>query len=550
MPALAIAPADLLSSAPQSTASNSANHEGLFASHLKNATDHQNGAASSSANAAQKQRRGRTQNGAQGAKKTDGPQGAKKTGPSQPTDMAGNAPVTAANPNTPVNANAAAPQPASALPAAPAPTETGTQTLATTPPAAGSQRESVMTKLLAKVAAGTTAAAGNSAPAANQPPVQQTAGQAPAAPAQLAGDATKTRPAAAGMAGNPAASAAAQAANLGKGSALAATAHFAANQADKGASLPQAQTQAQGTVAIAVAGQQPDGQMQNSTAALMQDTFGQQFSGNLQTKAAGEESDDSAPSAAATTPEDRTVDVNGNYIRSRLPKNPGNTAPESEAKQNAQTDSVQQSKQQKPAPTADAMKSAADIGQRPQAITGQEETSPLLFAGQQQAPGPQPASLAPIASMTLHLPSGMTVPDSAVVDQMLTYFSTNRQLESGMVTIRLYPEELGELRMEIKVAQDNIKAHIVAQNPQAQEMINRHLPRLREALEQQNLHLQQVEVSVAVHNQTGNGQFQESNAWRQSASSSRHEVNQADFTQELDDATDDESAANILSVLV
>ncbi len=46
--------------------------------------------------------------------------------------------------------------------------------------------------------------------------------------------------------------------------------------------------------------------------------------------------------------------------------------------------------------------------------------------------------------------------------------------------------------MEIKVEQDNIKAHIIAQNPQAQEMIDRHPPRLREALELQGLNLQQI----------------------------------------------------------
>lgn len=54
--------------------------------------------------------------------------------------------------------------------------------------------------------------------------------------------------------------------------------------------------------------------------------------------------------------------------------------------------------------------------------------------------------------------------------------------------------------MEIRVEQDNIKAHITTQNPQAQEMLDRHLPRLREALEQQGLRLDQVEITVADKN--------------------------------------------------
>jgi flagellar hook-length control protein FliK len=95
------------------------------------------------------------------------------------------------------------------------------------------------------------------------------------------------------------------------------------------------------------------------------------------------------------------------------------------------------------------------------------------------------------------LPSGLIVPDTTVMDQVLTHLSLQRRLASTTVHLRLNPQELGELRMEIKVEQDNIKAHIIAQNPQAQEMIDRHLPRLREALELQGLNLQQVSVTLA-----------------------------------------------------
>ena len=173
----------------------------------------------------------------------------------------------------------------------------------------------------------------------------------------------------------------------------------------------------------------------------------------------------------------------------------------------------------------------------------------MSFPLQPQALG-QPAAITPIASVALQLPSGITVPDTAVVDQIFAHFSASTHLKNGMVTLRLYPEELGALRMEIKVTQDTIKAHIVAQTAQAQEMINRHLPRLHEALEQQGLHLLQVEVSVAAHNQTGGERFQENHNWRQSAHSVSHAASQPDCTQESDDITGNDSTNGSLSVLV
>ena len=95
------------------------------------------------------------------------------------------------------------------------------------------------------------------------------------------------------------------------------------------------------------------------------------------------------------------------------------------------------------------------------------------------------------------------------MDQMIAHFAMSRRLETSTVNLRLHPQELGELRMEIKVEQDNIKAHIIAQTPHAQEMIDRHLPRLREALEQQGLHLAQVEVTLAANDRTDSQAFQD-----------------------------------------
>jgi flagellar hook-length control protein FliK len=144
------------------------------------------------------------------------------------------------------------------------------------------------------------------------------------------------------------------------------------------------------------------------------------------------------------------------------------------------------------------------------------ESQPFLF-NHQQAGSQSGAMPLPLESSMYRLASGLPVPEGTVTDQIIAHFSANKRLESGSVNLKLYPQELGELRMEIKVDQDNVKAHIIAQSPQAQEMIDRHMPRLREALEQQGLHLQHIEVSVATQDNGANERFQDNGARRQAA---------------------------------
>ena len=144
------------------------------------------------------------------------------------------------------------------------------------------------------------------------------------------------------------------------------------------------------------------------------------------------------------------------------------------------------------------------------------ENEPLLFSHNPMTTPPATTGTQTEMAM-FRLPSGLMVPEGTVIEQLITHFSANRRLESGSISLQLHPRELGALRMEIKVEQDNIKAHITVQNPQAQEMIDRHLPRLREALEQQGLFLQQVEVTLAAEDNTNGRRFQNNHPQQQQA---------------------------------
>lgn len=165
------------------------------------------------------------------------------------------------------------------------------------------------------------------------------------------------------------------------------------------------------------------------------------------------------------------------------------------------------------------------------------DSEPLLFS---HTPLITPTATTSTQSefAVLRLPSGLMVPEGTVIEQLITHFSANRRLESGSVSLQLHPRELGALRMEIKVEQENIKAHITVQNPQAQEMIDRHLPRLREALEQQGLFLQQVEVTLAAEDNANGRRFQHNHPQQQAGRFPRGSITPLTPALETETATD------------
>ncbi len=296
---------------------------------------------------------------------------------------------------------------------------------------------------------------------------------------------------------------------------------------------------------------------QSTTAAAIetvtvQSASGQTFSVAQGTAVLEEPAVQESKSGAAVPTESQRVDINGNYIRSRLPSKPeSNNSQDSGGRFQ---EAMSQTRHRETAATNNqSSPMQATFEQQTthsqQTVFGQE-TQPLVFSHQQSPTQPLTVNSPTAPSTAYHLPSGLVVPEGAVVDQVIAHFSVNRRLETGTVNLKLHPQELGELRMEIKVEQDNIKAHIITQNPQAQEMIDRHLPRLREALAQQGLHLQQVEVTVATHDHTGREQMQDHRSWQQGKPvPQRPGIEQPVFSLEPDETSGDgQAAATTLSV--
>lgn len=128
---------------------------------------------------------------------------------------------------------------------------------------------------------------------------------------------------------------------------------------------------------------------------------------------------------------------------------------------------------------------------------GAEETAVFSLEGAR----PVPAQPETGAGPTLRLPSGAFVPESHLLHQVVERLTLRHQGDRSQMTLRLHPEELGELRMELVMEKGVLKAQIQAQNPQVQEVLERNLFRLRDALEQQGLTLEQFDVNQGARQQ-------------------------------------------------
>lgn len=312
---------------------------------------------------------------------------------------------------------------------------------------------------------------------------------------------------------------------------------------------------AEQTAAVAstnpVSGLAPETEPPQTGPQLVQNQYGQILAIHQAGEPEGDESIASSPGkTGASGAEGKSLDINNNYIHSHLPDGTSKNA--ADKGDNQQADNSSQNQQTELSKNANV--GGGETQATPEQLTaskGQVISTPenqgLIFSHQRSG-SPLALSVAETDSSLYRLPTGNTVPEGTVVDQMISHFSVNKQLETGTVNLRLYPQELGELRMEIKVEQDNVKAHIIAQNPQAQEMIDRHLPRLREALEQQGLHLQHVEVTVAANDNASGERFQKNSGWQQPHHSSKN--NQAVFSlNQEEDADEAIQALSNLSVL-
>ena len=88
-------------------------------------------------------------------------------------------------------------------------------------------------------------------------------------------------------------------------------------------------------------------------------------------------------------------------------------------------------------------------------------------------------------------------PDVDILEQIRTRMNISGKNGMQKITIGLTPESLGKLNIEITKGQNGISAQILADNPQAKEILDKNLDGLKSVLQSQGVNVNNVNVKVA-----------------------------------------------------
>lgn len=89
-----------------------------------------------------------------------------------------------------------------------------------------------------------------------------------------------------------------------------------------------------------------------------------------------------------------------------------------------------------------------------------------------------------------------SVTDSQVLQQMITKFQAELQRGSRQINMKMHPPELGRVQLNLISEDNGLQAHLQVQNAQVQSILERNMAALKQALEQQDLDFDQIDVSV------------------------------------------------------
>jgi flagellar hook-length control protein FliK len=149
----------------------------------------------------------------------------------------------------------------------------------------------------------------------------------------------------------------------------------------------------------------------------------------------------------------------------------------------------------------------ASIDPAPPHLSESGETADLTTASV-PAPETSAGGVTNQASAATRLPQGIAMAEHRIVDNVIQQVSLHaKHDQQNSISIRLYPEELGHLKMDLLANNENIKAHIHVQTQMTQEILEKHLHRLREGFAQQGLNLDEIQVSVSSDMSSGPGLF-------------------------------------------
>ena len=90
--------------------------------------------------------------------------------------------------------------------------------------------------------------------------------------------------------------------------------------------------------------------------------------------------------------------------------------------------------------------------------------------------------------------------ENDLFQQIQEKFHLNTNANGTRLSLKLHPEELGALKIDLSIKEGVVRAHVVAQSPQVQEILEKNIPKLKSILESQGFSVEDVQVRH--HNDT------------------------------------------------
>jgi flagellar hook-length control protein FliK len=119
-----------------------------------------------------------------------------------------------------------------------------------------------------------------------------------------------------------------------------------------------------------------------------------------------------------------------------------------------------------------------------------------------------PAQAQAAHGATLQQSTGFPIPEQEVMEQVIQRSSLHELEGKRELTVELHPEDLGQVKLNLVQEKDRMQLHLQAQNSEVRDILEKHLPRLQEALQQQGLRLEIIQVSVDPQRNHAQGFFE------------------------------------------
>ena len=120
--------------------------------------------------------------------------------------------------------------------------------------------------------------------------------------------------------------------------------------------------------------------------------------------------------------------------------------------------------------------------------------------------------------------------ENALVNQVMQNFHFTSNSPTSKLVLKLHPEELGELKIDLHMKDGAIKANIFTHSEQVQQVLEKYIPKLKSFMEQQGLTVDDILVTNTSGNVDGQNLFQEDFANNHDFSHSGKSAKTATFT--------------------